>query len=217
MRLFWKRILDAVFPEGITCNGCGGELKKGDDRRAELCNRCQKRLKRPKESFRFYDELKVYSYFIYDGLVRQIIIDLKDSEKPYLCKTAAIFLYRLVVEIGFSYDVIAFVPTGAKNRKRRGYDHMELVARRFAELDGQHPVSTALVRVVSNADQAELPFEERKKNVKGCFAMASGDCKGKSVLLLDDVVTGGFTLNECADVLLKNGAKEVVGLTLARA
>jgi predicted amidophosphoribosyltransferase len=65
--------------------------------------------------------------------------------------------------------------------------------------------------------QIELTRDERLKNVKGAFATGAGfKPEGKKIILVDDVYTTGATVNECAKVLKKGGAKEVVVFTLAR-
>lgn len=64
--------------------------------------------------------------------------------------------------------------------------------------------------------QVELKGRERRKNLEGVFAFKDGDLKGKTIIIVDDVTTTGATLNECAKVLKKAGAKEVWGLVVAR-
>ncbi|HSF58974.1 MAG TPA: phosphoribosyltransferase family protein, partial [Candidatus Binatia bacterium] len=65
--------------------------------------------------------------------------------------------------------------------------------------------------------QTQLTEEERRKNVRGAFAIANGEAlKEKRVLLVDDVYTSGATVNECSRALVRGGARAVYVLTLAR-
>jgi len=70
--------------------------------------------------------------------------------------------------------------------------------------------------VKQTKSQTKLTFEERVENVKGAFKVSSRErIEGKRLILVDDVFTTGSTLNSCAEALIKGGAKEVYGLTLA--
>jgi len=74
-----------------------------------------------------------------------------------------------------------------------------------------------LAKIKETPPQAELSDEERKENLKGSFSCRSPDLvKGKKIILIDDVYTTGSTMEECAKVLKMAGAKEVVGIVVAR-
>jgi predicted amidophosphoribosyltransferase len=75
----------------------------------------------------------------------------------------------------------------------------------------------ALVRTRRTEPQIELPAAERRLNVKGAFAVKKPDLiAGKQILLLDDVMTTGSTMDECAKELKKSGATNVIAATIAR-
>ena len=102
-----------------------------------------------------------------------------------------------------------------KRRRKRGYDQTELLARSACRLWGTEPVPL-LRKVTDNPAQSSLSGAvARRANVLGVYD-AAGDCAGKRVLLLDDIVTTGETLRECARVLRDAGAAEVLALTLGR-
>jgi ComF family protein len=113
--------------------------------------------------------------------------------------------------------VILPVPIHRKKLRERGFNQSLLLAKRVArefkcELD-----FLSLRRVKYTESQTGLKQDERRKNVKGAFHVKNQDAvKDKGVLLVDDVATTGHTLNECARVLLKAGAKNVRCLVLAR-
>ncbi len=75
----------------------------------------------------------------------------------------------------------------------------------------------ALRRIRNTIPQVQLDHSEREKNVRGAFAVRNPEeIMDKRFLLVDDVFTTGATVNECAKVLKKSGAKEIIVLTLAR-
>ncbi|MDE6281835.1 MAG: double zinc ribbon domain-containing protein [Oscillospiraceae bacterium] len=117
-----------------------------------------------------------------------------------------------------SVDLITWVPLHPKRKRKRGYDQAELLARRVGELAGLSVEST-LEKVRATAVQSEISEDEaRKANVKDAYRALPGlDLAGKRIVLIDDVVTTGATLWECAAALRQAGAASVVGLTFARA
>jgi ComF family protein len=109
---------------------------------------------------------------------------------------------------------LAWVPSSPSSLKARGYEPVAELARPLARRLG-----LPLLRLKRRRDaarQASLGREARWKNVQGAFeADLPGPMKGKSLLLVDDVVTTGATLNECARALVDAGADRVRGITLA--
>lgn len=115
-------------------------------------------------------------------------------------------------------DLITWVPLHPQRRRRRGYDQAELLARRVGELSGI-PAAPSLEKIRATGTQSQLQDEsERRANVEGAYrALPDVDLAGKRVVLVDDVLTTGATMAQCAACLRVAGARTVVGLTLARA
>lgn len=115
-------------------------------------------------------------------------------------------------------DVVTYVPLRPERRKKRGYDQAELLARRVGELSGV-PVVPTLEKSRATGVQSQLREEaERRANVAGAYCtLQRVDLTDKRVVLVDDVITTGSTLAECAACLRGAGAVVVVGLTLAQA
>lgn len=115
-------------------------------------------------------------------------------------------------------DLITWAPLHPKRRRERGYDQAELLARRVGGLGGL-PVERTLEKTRATAVQSQTGEDEaRRANVRGAYRALPGlDLTGKRVVLIDDVVTSGATLSECAAELRRAGAASVVGLTFARA
>lgn len=107
------------------------------------------------------------------------------------------------------------VPLARKRERWRGFNQAEILKR---ELIGGEVVVAGekLVRIKHKKPQAKLGEEERKLNVKDCFAWQGENLRGRNVILVDDVVTTGATLNECARVLKESGSGKVWGLVVAK-
>lgn len=110
-------------------------------------------------------------------------------------------------------DALCFVPATERAYQRRGFDHMELVARELSWLLGL-PLADVLVRQ-RGRDQRALGRTERRRNLSGSVEL-TGDVCGLRLLLVDDVVTTGASLGACAEVLMGGGAMPVTACTLAR-
>lgn len=112
------------------------------------------------------------------------------------------------------HDVVVYVPDTARAFRRRGFDHMEYVARRFCERTHMLLLD-ALVKHKAQ-DQRLLSREERLDAKTYAQYEVVQDVSGKSILLLDDVVTTGATMNKAAFALKRAGAVRVDVLALAR-
>ena len=109
------------------------------------------------------------------------------------------------------------MPLSAKRLRKRGYDQARLIAEETAKLMGvecaQLLTKTRNIRAQSLTGGAD----ERRKNVSGVYSPRDAELiKGRHVLIIDDIVTTGATLAECAGVLTKCGAASVTAATLAR-
>lgn len=117
----------------------------------------------------------------------------------------------------FLVDIAVPVPLHPSRLRHRGYNHSALLVRELSVASGLPVVEDCLVRVRATAPQVQLNARERRENVAGAFQCADERLAGARVLLVDDVCTTSATLNACAEGLLAGGAREVWGLTLARA
>lgn len=113
-------------------------------------------------------------------------------------------------------DFLTPVPLHTVRRVQRGFNQSEYIA----EGMGRHfgiGVSGCLARRRYTRQQSFLPLKERAKNVRGAFAMKkNASVQDKKVILVDDVMTSGATVYECARVLKKAGAEKIYILTIAR-
>ena len=118
----------------------------------------------------------------------------------------------------FLADFVVPVPLHPQRRRERGYNQAELIAKPLATLLRLPYRPNLLVRTKPRPDKHLLTLAERWESVRGAFATRPGSQVDNSrVLLVDDVLTSGATLDACAKVLRNAGARSVVGLTIARA
>lgn len=116
-------------------------------------------------------------------------------------------------------DLVAEVPLHRTRLEERGYNQSALLAEVFGAGLGVPYLPKALQRHKQTVLQHRLSADERRQNTEGAFSAAKNGSKvrGKRVILLDDIITSGSTLNNCAKVLKELGAVEVYGVTVASA
>jgi ComF family protein len=149
----------------------------------------------------------------YEGVLRDIIHALKYDRRRAIAATLAALMRAHGSEVLAGADVCVPVPLHFTRRWARGFNQSEALAAGLGL-----PVARVLRRVRRTAAQADLPADRRQANVRSAFAMRRGaGVRGLVVLLVDDVMTTGATLEACARVLKEAGAGEVRALTAAKA
>lgn len=141
---------------------------------------------------------------------------VKELAKPL--SSLIITHFQLMVNPpNFSDFLLVPVPQSKKKFKIRGFSPAEEIGKALSNSLKIPLVSDCLMKIKETAPQVELSDEERRENVKGVFFCQNQDkIKNRKILLLDDVYTTGSTMEECAKVLKSSGAKEVVGIVIAR-
>ena len=206
-------ILDLVYPrycaffhkrmgkeEGIFCSSCRRSLPytKNESIKIPFLKDCRAPL--------YYED------FVKDSLRRYKFASLNMYDRVY----GEIILQRLG-DYAACCDIISYVPLSRRRLRSRGYDQARLLCEVIAEKTGRR--AERILKKVKNTAPQSLTGgpESRAENIKGAYrAFKPEKFKGKSVLLVDDIVTTGATLSECAALLLQSGAREVKGLAVAR-
>lgn len=117
------------------------------------------------------------------------------------------------------YDIIIVVPLSWKRRLQRGYNQSQLIAEIISSILQIKIESRILYKTKNIVPQSTLNKKERKENIKGAFKIKNIEkIMNNKILIIDDIYTTGSTLNECSNLLRKNGIKkENIGvLTLAK-
>lgn len=210
-------ILNLLFPP--KCIFCAGLLEQPD---LLMCPHCQQKLPWLQES---EAEKKVefvslcVSPLRYRHPVDESIKRFKFKGRRWYAKNYGVLTAQCVRDhLEGKYDLISWVPVSSRRKRSRGYDQAFLLARETAQHLGW-PLTSTLEKVIHNRAQSNLKgYAARRANVLGVYRVPEPSVvAGKRVLLVDDVVTTGQTLSECARALRTAGAAEVFGVTLAKA
>jgi predicted amidophosphoribosyltransferase len=129
----------------------------------------------------------------------------------------AIPLIEYLDGLAWSFDLVLPVPLGVARLRERGYNQAALLARPIALGTGRAYQPRGLIKVRETPSQVGLTFDQRQQNVKGAFEAVTAAVAGRRILVIDDVATSNSTLEACAEALTKANARQVYGLTLARA
>ncbi len=158
------------------------------------------------------------SLFVYEGEVKELV----HLFKYHFHRALAEFFSRLILEKYADFlkdvEIVTFVPMYSRKLWLRGYNQSHLLARGISQGLGCNFLDALIVQRRLE-DQVKLGREERKKNVKGAYRVkerAARVLKGKIILLVDDVFTTGSTVEECAHIFYRAGAKRTKVVSIAR-
>jgi len=201
--------------EGPLCCVCGEKLfstvMNGEN--GALCGMCR----RVEPRFR-----RAAAYGAYEGALRDLIHLFKYKGTRPAGKLLGSLLNQAVAAMTLPDSLIVVpVPLWSGKRNSRGFNQAEAIARTFMDFQTSSSIqldTSILVRTRETASQTGLTRHQRRANVRGAFAVRKPEkVKGRSILIVDDVMTTGTTAGECARVLRRAGAKEVFVATVARA
>jgi ComF family protein len=232
VRGLWRGALDAIFPpqsidgqpalagglsaaawsriqwlDGPVCDGCGVPFEY------EIGVRCAACLARR----RAFDRARAAC--IYDETSREPILKLKHADRADLAPLFARWLSRAAHELIAEADAIAPVPLHPSRLLSRRYNQAAEIARPLARMAGVPYLPDALVRRRDTATQGGKSGSGRKRNVAGAFEVRSDKTTrvaGRTILLVDDVLTTGATAEGCARALKAAGALRVDVAVVAR-
>ncbi len=151
----------------------------------------------------------------YSVYVRGLVMDFKFNHKPGLARGFARELTEAAKALPTDSVLIA-VPLSTERLKERGYNQSLEIAKHLARLTGLGLKRDALLRTRHTPAQSTLKLTERHASIKGAFACPSR-LDGAKIVMVDDVMTSGATLEECARTLKKAGAVSVTNLVVFRA
>ncbi len=209
-----ERFLDLLFPP--KCPFCARLLEE----KALLCPSCQQELPwlTGAEAQVRMELLKDCMCVLrYQDKVRQAIHGYKFSGRSGRSGAFGSLIAQAIRDRGISADLVSWPSLSSKRLRQRGYDQARLLALEVGEA-----LELPVLRTLDKEDrpaQSGLEGEaERRANLLGAYtAHAPEGFRGKRILLVDDVLTTGATLSECAGTLLRSGAEAVFGAALAKA
>lgn len=200
----WSRLSFIAEP---LCDGCGApfEYEPGD--------RCAACLARP----RAFERARAAC--LYDEASRDLILKFKHADRTDLSVLFGRWISRAASELLAEADAVAPVPLHRWRLLRRRYNQAAEIARPLARTHGLAYLPDALVRRRDTGSQAGKSGSGRRRNVSGAFTVPEArraQVRGRRVLLIDDVLTTGATLEACAKALLRAGATAVDAAVIAR-
>lgn len=205
------RVLNILFPP--RCPFCGKVGSVG------ICKECWKKLSRTEDPERQLSGSRCVSPFWYEGIVRNGILHFKFCGGSAAADTLGMLIAECAADrFSGAFDTVTWVPVSGKRLRKRGYDQARLLAEAACRRWNMKP-ERLLRKSSDNPAQSGLDgAAARRANVLGVYDPVS-DKKiiHRRILLVDDVVTTGATLNECVRVLQDAGAADVMCVTLARA
>ena len=153
-----------------------------------------------------------------DGPVRALIHQFKYADRPDYAKTLGAWMERAGRDLVPDADVIVPVPLHPRRLWERRYNQAALLALAIGRLTGKPVDLTSLRRVKATQSQVGMTRSQRADNIQGAFRLDPGGrgVRAARVLLVDDVLTTGATVNAAANVLLRSGAAAVDVLVFAR-
>lgn len=233
-------LLDLLFPRHVKCGLC--DIALGEDFPWNLCPECAEGLSPIGEYAckccgRFVGAFALkgmcshclgdapgfssgISGFMYNDAAQNVVHGLKYHGKPWLAHSMAgqmaVSVQRICMEL--EIQCLVPVPIHETRRKERGYNQAQLLACELSKHEGVPVALQILERIRNTEPQNKLSRQERASNVKGAFCVNPStvpESFPKRILLIDDVLTTGNTLNACAQVLLAEGAELVAVATYA--
>ncbi len=191
-----------LFYEDIFCCDCRKTVKKLSDNDCVLAH-----------------IIKVKSLYVYDGALRRALINLKYNNNATAGRYIAREMAKLIQNDKefMSVDYVINVPNGNYVTNRL-YNQSMLLAKCIAKNCKLEYFPDALKKKRGIKSQSKCKTRlERKENIKTAFYVPKGvDLKGKSFLIIDDILTTGSTLNACAEALEKAGAEKIYAATAAK-
>jgi len=232
---FKDMVLDLMFPSGIKCMFCANELNQNSyNTTCEICLETLPFIKNPCErcgsamgenqmgvclrcKSKNFNFVQAKSVFEYVNTPLNVVHNLKYNGKKYLSKYIVKYLLDIYSTWNVFADIVTCVPMFEEKEKARGYNQSKLLAEEFSRV-AKVPFYELCSKVVDTPSQTELNTNERLNNVADSFAFKrelKKTIKGKTILIIDDVITTGATTSEISKVLLNAGAKECYVLSFA--
>lgn len=192
------------------CFHCGKPLFYPGDFSERLCASC-------KEEKDHFD--RAFIIGSYENSLREAVHQFKYNKKILLRKYFSILINDYIEKNNVldKIDVIVPVPLFLTKKRERGFNQSELLAKEISKKWDLPVLTENLYRARHTEPQYNLDYTRREKNIKGAFKLKDKNIvEGKKILLIDDVITTGATINECSRILKKEGrAKNVLVLSLA--
>lgn len=223
MTMICKFLCDIIFPnrcpccfkvikwDRLMCDEC---IKNLPHIEYEICIGCGKVncICTPNKQYE-----KCVSITYYEGIIRKGIINFKLKNAVNFAEYFAIKIAQKLKENNLvdNIDIVTCVPMSQAKRIKRGYNQAEVLGKYVAKLINKPFNASILIKTDKNLAQHNLSYNQRKKYVKNAFATNDININDMNILICDDIITTGATLNECSRLLRDKGVKSVFASTIA--
>jgi len=155
--------------------------------------------------------------FYFENKLRDAVHSFKFTGRKDVGKRLVGLMKEKIIPFSEKFDCIVPMPVTEKRLKKRGFNQSFIVAEEISRMTGKPVYHAILQKTKETRDQYSLARDERRKNVRGVFALSDGrEIRGKRVLLVDDLYTTGATAREASRTLMRGKTRTVVLFALAR-
>jgi len=208
---FLKQLLDWIYHKKCYC--CNRASAEG-----WICEDCTESIDlNAPTPIKNIAGVRVYSAGSYGGNLRKIIKGLKYHRKKDFAKFAAKILYEYWLELDVekkNYTIIS-VPMHKNRKRKRGYNHTELIAEEFSRLTGYPADNSMIFRVKDTRPLYGLSRAQRMDAIQGAFEAVTKNYKNTPLLIIDDICTTGATLGEIIGTLNRQNIEDITALVIA--
>lgn len=209
-------IFDAALPKKCMLCRCSLNRKTADC----LCDRCREKLDYERRLLpaRELPNVRVVSAAAYKDEMRSLLIRTKEGSDPAALPGMQSLVCRLYDErlSGLEPDLLTFIPSSHIRSRSRGFTIPQELAKSLSKHTGV-PVEPLFKHTLISARQAGMSAGQRKSHAEKSIYLRDGiDIEGKTILIIDDILASGSTMDWCARLLRESGASEAVGLVLAK-
>lgn len=211
---FIHSFLDLFFP--VFCFGCGKE-------KHYICENCRRKII-PQEKFlktKYCSE--IYSASRYNNpVIKNVVRNFKYKGVKGASRDLALIIFQNINYFSIKNKkshILIPVPISRKKLNQRGYNQSLILAKEISKIAEIPLVENILIKKFHTLSQVEAKTKkERRLNLKGSFAVvnAAPGLKNNTIILVDDIITTGETMNEAAKTLKKAGFTDIIGITIAR-
>ncbi len=206
-------IKNLIYPSLGLCLICKEEDKSG----RHMCIACRENLEIVNGEIELYSPYIKNAYYsvFYNRFIREVIKDYKFKGKNYLYKALAELMIDTIRQYDLKADILIYIPIHRRKEAIRGYNQAALLALYISKSLNMPLIESNLIKYKSTKDQSHSDKYDRSRNLVDSFKILKPfEVRDKEILLIDDIVTTGATMEEASKVLIESGAKKVSGLAI---
>ncbi|MGL4990634.1 MAG: ComF family protein [Sarcina sp.] len=211
LKYLFNCVLEIIYPKNYECVCCKQKIEDG-----VICKVCNLKSGKVEDSVLVQGK-KAYSCKYYSSSYRKLIMNYKSGNNFEVGDYFVELLTQKIISLDLKVDYITYVPSSKKSIKRRGFDPAEYLSKKTSDKIKIKSIES-LYKRENIKEQKKLTAYERSKNLKQAFYAKEGlnFLNGKTILLIDDVITTGQTLENCIKELEKMYNIDIIILTVIK-